>query len=319
MHRSGTSALTGVLHLLGVELSESLLPPNLGTNDRGFWEHRDILDVHERLLAALSSSWDDVRPLPDSWWTDKRVLPFRDQIIGILLRDFADAAVWGIKDPRMCRLMPLWLDIFKELGCRPRFMCIHRDPYEVAQSLKHRDGFAEVKSVFLWADHNLSAERWTRGRQRVFTSYDQLLSDPRGTMEKIERGAGCQLPERTDEAMGEVRRFLTPRLRHHVSHRTGTDVVFDGCASLVDGTYKALTEACEAETNDVRAAFDRLHGEYDAFVSSFDPALMSHIGDLQVRISTLNERLDRVRHSFVLRSARSLQGVGEALKRILHR
>jgi hypothetical protein len=85
------------------------------------------------------------------------------------------------------------------------------------------------------------------------------------------------------------------------------------------GTYKALTEACEAETNDVRAAFDRLHGEYDAFVSSFDPALMSHIGDLQVRISTLNERLDRVRHSFVLRSARSLQGVGEALKRILHR
>ena len=36
VHRSGTSSLAGVLHLLGVELGARLLAPRKDVNERGF-------------------------------------------------------------------------------------------------------------------------------------------------------------------------------------------------------------------------------------------------------------------------------------------
>ncbi len=62
--------------MLGVQFGESLLPPQ-ADNPKGFWEHRDIVGLNDRILAAFDSSWDDVRPLPHSWWTDERITPFR--------------------------------------------------------------------------------------------------------------------------------------------------------------------------------------------------------------------------------------------------
>src|ERR1700722_9316263 len=63
MHRSGTSALTGVLHHLGVALGERLMPTS-PDNPRGYWEHNDIVDVDHRLMATFGRTWDDIRSLP---------------------------------------------------------------------------------------------------------------------------------------------------------------------------------------------------------------------------------------------------------------
>src|ERR1700677_613707 len=66
MHRSGTSALTGMLHHLGVVLGEHLMPAT-ADNPRGYWEHADIVKAHERLMAALGWGWDDIRSLPSGF------------------------------------------------------------------------------------------------------------------------------------------------------------------------------------------------------------------------------------------------------------
>src|SRR5580700_8927125 len=63
MHRSGTSALTGMLHHLGVALGSRLMAAT-PDNPRGYWEHSDIVAVHERLMTALGWGWDDIRSLP---------------------------------------------------------------------------------------------------------------------------------------------------------------------------------------------------------------------------------------------------------------
>ena len=63
MHRTGTSALTRVLNLLGAELGSDLLAAQ-PDNETGIWEHRPIMEIHERILGALDSDWHDVRPLP---------------------------------------------------------------------------------------------------------------------------------------------------------------------------------------------------------------------------------------------------------------
>ena len=67
MHRSGTSAITRVLNLLGVELGAHLMPAAAGNNEGGFWEHMRVVEIHEALLHALGRSWHDLRPLPSEW------------------------------------------------------------------------------------------------------------------------------------------------------------------------------------------------------------------------------------------------------------
>ena len=66
MHRSGTSAVAGALGVLGVNLGERLVQAQ-ADNPKGYWEHADAVQLHERLLAALGSAWEDPRELPVDW------------------------------------------------------------------------------------------------------------------------------------------------------------------------------------------------------------------------------------------------------------
>src|SRR5215469_14980748 len=58
MHRSGTSALSRVLNLLGARLPSNLIPvePGVG-NDAGHWESADFVVIHDGVLESNGSSW----------------------------------------------------------------------------------------------------------------------------------------------------------------------------------------------------------------------------------------------------------------------
>ena len=66
MHRSGTSALSGVLNLLGIDLPRELHPAD-EHNERGYFEGQAYIDFHERLLARIGWPSDDPLPLSDDW------------------------------------------------------------------------------------------------------------------------------------------------------------------------------------------------------------------------------------------------------------
>src|SRR5688572_8066947 len=99
MHRSGTSALTAVLSMLGITPGNNLQPPIADVNSKGFWEHEEVVVLHEQLLGALGSSWHDERPLPDKALNSPDVVQLRQKIVGILRRDFNSEPMWLIKDP----------------------------------------------------------------------------------------------------------------------------------------------------------------------------------------------------------------------------
>lgn len=214
MHRSGTSALTGALSLLGIDLGQSLIPAHAAINAKGYWEHRDIVEIHERLLGALGSSWHDERPLPENWWRTEMVVPFRRELLAILHRDFSEASLWGVKDPRICRLLPLWLDILEEFRCQPLFVLIVRHPQEVAESLAKRDGIADARAYLLWLQHTLDAEKWTCTYSRVLVSYERLLKDWPATMSAVSDALSLPLALEGDEIRRQVDAFLEPSMRH---------------------------------------------------------------------------------------------------------
>ncbi|MEK8020254.1 MAG: hypothetical protein VSS75_025560 [Candidatus Parabeggiatoa sp.] len=92
MHRSGTSALTGLLSWLGVDLGLQLLPQH-ATNERGFWENFQVVEGNENVLKALNSTWFNPAPFPKQWWLAETLIPLRDYLAKVLRHNFAVSVV----------------------------------------------------------------------------------------------------------------------------------------------------------------------------------------------------------------------------------
>jgi glycosyltransferase involved in cell wall biosynthesis len=216
MHRSGTSALTRVLNLLGAALANRLVRA-ASDNEPGFWESLDLNEIHEEALAALGSSWHDLRPLPHLGHTSSDARSFRERIVDVLRRDFRGAPLFVIKDPRLCLLLPLWRDVLVELDIDPLYVIPLRQPLEIAASLARRDGFATQRSLLLWLKYFLAAERESREGRRAFVHYDDLLKDWRLAVNEISRSLAIEWPKRVVDVEAQIDEFIDAKYRHHHS------------------------------------------------------------------------------------------------------
>ena len=244
MHRSGTSALGGALQLLGVNFGQRLAPPGKD-NEKGYWEHPEIVALHDELLRSLGSRWDDDKPLPSDWVERKITRDVRSLLIGILERDFAHSSLFGMKDPRMCRLMPLWFPIFQTARVEPHFVLVVRHPWEVAESLAKRDGIEHPKSYLLWLEHVVQAESATRGRERSFVCYDEMIDNPVEVLGKLRKQLGVDLRDPT-EVGTPLRKFLDPALRHHQLNKKKTHKSKQPVPQIALDFYETLRNGCSS-------------------------------------------------------------------------
>src|SRR5258708_1393498 len=96
MHRSGTSALSGVACALGASAPNHLLP-GTSANPRGYWESALLIRAHDRLLASADSSWDDWRRLDPNWHKSQEAQTFHEQLLSILQSEYKDWPLLSIK------------------------------------------------------------------------------------------------------------------------------------------------------------------------------------------------------------------------------
>ncbi|CAN7626668.1 hypothetical protein [Aminobacter sp. LjRoot7] len=214
MHRSGTSALTRMLGLLGIDLPKTPLGGN-ETNLTGHWEPEPVVYLNDRILAAAGSSWRDFRPVDPRWFQSADAWQFRSEACAILAAEFGGTAPFVIKEPRICRLSTFWLDVFGQMNVRPVFILPIRNPLEVAASLKIRNGIQPDVSHLLWLRHVLEAELATRGRPRVFTTYDELLGDWRQLASKMQAALALAWPRAPGDAGADIDALLSDSHRHH--------------------------------------------------------------------------------------------------------
>ena len=215
MHRSGTSALAGMLSLCGASLPATLMPP-ADYNPRGFFESLAIFRAHQQLLAEWESSWDDLSPLPEGWLDSSLGRQQRESMAALVEEEFGKSPLFVLKDPRICRLVPFWTEVLGSLKIDFSFAFSVRNPLEIATSLRAAQDVSLNKGLLLWLSHFLQAERDTRPYKRSFLRYEQLLTDWRKTAEQLEKDLGVQLPRATQRGAAEVDAFLQNGLRHQV-------------------------------------------------------------------------------------------------------
>jgi hypothetical protein len=215
MHRSGTSALTRVLNLCGADLPKNLMQPIGGNNETGFWESRDYYELHQRILKSVGSTWTDPAAMPEHWFGSPAYLGLVDEMVRLLEADFRDSRQFVIKDPRMCRFVPLWRDALARFGAEPAAVLTVRNPDEVAASLRTRDQLPAPLCYLLWLRHVLDAEKFSRSMPRCFVRFDELLEDWRGTVKRVSAALDLGWPAVPASMNKAVEQFLQPPLQHH--------------------------------------------------------------------------------------------------------
>lgn len=290
MHRSGTSAITRIISLLGAVLPEQVMNPIPGNNETGFWESQDVYQLNEALLAGLGSAWDDWSALAPDALEAAYFGELGTRAHQVLERNFGEAGLFVLKDPRICRLMPFWARALKEFGVEAKYVLPFRNPIEVALSLQRRDAFHPDKSYLVWLRHTLEAEYFTRGCPRAFLAYEDLISDWRGLLPQLERSLGLQWPKNLAAAGADIDVFLRKDLRHY--EYSESDVLARvEISAWVRDTYATLCKTRNADDPErCLAPLDALKAVFDHACAAFSKA-MHHDTEVRRELQSSVKRL----------------------------
>ena len=135
MHRSGTSALAGVLNILGCDKPATVMDPN-PFNELGYFESKRIYPLHSELLASAASRWDDWQPINPGWFDSPRAEEFHDRAVETMQNEFGTSRLFVLKDPRISRLVPFWRGVLADIGVSPRFVLTLRNPLGSESSVR---------------------------------------------------------------------------------------------------------------------------------------------------------------------------------------
>ena len=178
MHRSGTSAVAGMLAAMGVDMGAVLLGDS-ATQPVGHWEDVDFVNLNTDILADSGGVWND--PQPVDWRTPRPevallvTLKQRPELHGEEPRE--PGAWWGWKDPRTC----LTAACYHQYLAAPHYIAVDRRRSDIIASLEWRNG----KAGDLWGqliDAYLEQREWFLSQVQapvLRMQYEHVVADPK--------------------------------------------------------------------------------------------------------------------------------------------
>ena len=184
MHRSGTSAVTRLVNLLGADVGPEDDLVHDFDNPAGHWESRSLVAANDRILSVLGRSWDFPPRLAPGWEHTEDM----QALVPELATTFAAvyrSGLWVWKDPRTCLTLPLWRQV---LGDAPRIVYVQRDPAAVVHSVFRRDGVPRLYATGLWHRYVHAALGGADGLRVVCVRFEDVLADPATSVDLLADG-----------------------------------------------------------------------------------------------------------------------------------
>ena len=212
MHRSGTSAVSRLINMMGTYLGpEEKRMAAQPDNPKGFWERSDVMRLNNEILHAAGGSWDQVSQINLKSISGPDKEQFGGRISDILLEMDAHRP-WSLKDPRMCLTLPVWRSHLEI----PVFLFVFRNPVQVAQSLAKRNNLPLFIGIALWEYYTVKALNGIKGEKVIFIRYEDVMSDPVEATASIYKNLkecgvnGLKMPDQK-----EIEAFISADLFHH--------------------------------------------------------------------------------------------------------
>jgi hypothetical protein len=279
--RSGTSLMSGILKHMGMVVPEPEVVAD-STNPKGFGEPRWVVDFHEALLKRNNVHVADARP---SAWFDAGRAGTREhnraELTAWLETQFEAGDSLVIKDPRISWFLGLWRVAAVRSEASTRTITMLRPPAEVVGSKNAYYGGrqGDISRLAGWTNVMLCTERATRGSQRSFVRYHDLLDDWTKTVVRV--GEELDLVEVANAGtnkMQEVHGFVDPQLRR--VRATWEDLsVPNHLREVAQATWDQLNQLGEpgGDTPEAHAALDELRRAYGALYADAEAFANSSI------------------------------------------
>jgi len=245
MHRSGTSAITRGLQVMGVELGTSLFPPIEGNNNKGFWEDIDLNTLNNEILNAINSDWWHVSPIERNDVETLRNKGYFLRAVELLLEKTNELPVFGFKDPRVAKLLPFWKEVFSHCGFEVNYVLAIRHPLSVVKSLAKRDDMESAHSYLLWLGHVIESLIGSNGSKRVLVDYDRHMQSPEKELTRIAECVGLKIDSKKLDSYESG--FLDHNLRHTAYNLIELQSD-DTAPSIVGDIYTALLEVANSKS-----------------------------------------------------------------------
>ncbi|MDP1541288.1 MAG: glycosyltransferase [Moraxellaceae bacterium] len=254
MHRSGTSAVTRGLQVLGVELGDNLLQP-AEDNPKGFWEDLDFFAINVEILDFLNKEWHFLTPIQPQDIELLRRNGYLLRAVELLREKTNGIPVFGFKDPRLVKLLPFWKEVFAHCGINVHYVIPLRHPISVCKSLEKRNGFDFEKSYFLWLEHVVNGFVGTIGEKCSLVDYDRFIDS---TKEEIKRlGLELNLSVDTVKLNQFLSDFIDEDLRHTIYKLEDLDLD-QHVPPLVKEVYSVLVDVLDGKLSMGDASFQNL-------------------------------------------------------------
>jgi GT2 family glycosyltransferase len=299
MHRSGTSAFTRVFNLLGAELPKHV---------EDHWEPERLVTLHEQMLAEAGSRWDDWRAFDPAMLGLERLAHYRTEIARIITEQYGDAPLFVLKDPRICRFAPLYVEILGALGIDPRFVISLRNPLDVIASLHARDGMTPRFASLIWLRHVLDTEAGMRQGPSSFVSYERLLADWRSVMRDLSLTLGINWPTPLETAAAKVEAFLSSEQQHFSSSQLELERNSNVASWIKDAYQALLTLEKDRDSGASRTTLDKIRAEFNVAASVLGDAFFQELHAKEVKYHQNSSRLqteaDALRQQLAERDAK---------------
>ncbi len=246
MHRSGTSAITRGLQVMGVALGDRMLPPMEGNNAKGFWEDIDLNELNILMLKAIGSDWYHLSAIDrfDIELLHKK--GYFARAIELLRQKVDEFPGFGFKDPRVAKLLPFWKEVFTLCRFDVSYVIAVRHPLSVVKSLFNRDGIEAEQGYLMWLGHVISILNETKGFKRVLVDYDRLMQAPDQELMRVAKYNALEIDRSALQSYKND--FLDNGLQHTVyePHHLFSD---GSCPPLVREIYTALLDVASEKAN----------------------------------------------------------------------
>lgn len=300
MHRSGTSSLAGALAHLGAAAPATLMPEH-PDNPKGYWESLPLVHANDRILQSAGSSWNDWRPFNPDWRKSVTGKAMTGALPDLIAAEFGAQPLITIKDPRLCRLFPIWEHALINSGYQPLVLTPLRSPIEVAASLSKRDGFSQSRGLLLWLRHALEAEATTRHTPRHFLYWSDFLNDWRAELTRATERLGATLPGWSDFTAEAVDGFLDVQLRRAVHDREmpshAPEWIKAAWEALGELQQNPIATGAQDTLDDIRKEFDSTARIYGPVLAGLEGERLNWNTDIQAQVAALTSELAVAHHA----------------------
>ena len=223
MHRSGTSALTGMLAKAGLDVPDDLMDrPDDAINLKGYWESEGLMQVNDRLFDQLGGHWSSSDRLPSGWAQTPEAARWQRLLIAQLTTTCHGTLHPVIKDPRLSVLIEGLRPLMHAAAAQLSFLIPVRHPLAVARSLRNAQGTSLERGLSLWIAHVCEAERHTRDQNRLIIDFDDLILRPDAVLLRCRR---LLFEPHTDDPLEqEAAKFIDPRMQRQTGQEDAQDL-----------------------------------------------------------------------------------------------